>query len=68
MQKPSLRLKEGYILEIDGKFESEYGSLMGALKAGLGLRQRFPQSQVRVHDANEQTLADEQSENKTESA
>jgi hypothetical protein len=68
MQKPSLRLKEGYILEIDGKFESEYGSLMGALKAGLGLRQKFPQSQVRVHDANEQTLADEQSENKTESA
>ena len=68
MQKPSLRLKEGYILEIDGKFESEYGSLMGALKAGLGLRQKFPQSQVRVHDANEQTQADEQSENKTESA
>ena len=68
MQKPSLRLKEGYILEIDGKFESEYGSLMGALKAGLGLRQKFPQSQVRVHDANEQTPADEQSENKTESA
>ena len=68
MQKLSLRLKEGYFLEIDGKFESEYGSLMGALKAGLGLRQKFPQSQVRVHDANEQTLADEQSENKTESA
>jgi len=68
MQKPSFRLKEGYILQIDGKFESEYGSLMGALKAGLGLRQKFPQSQVRVHDANEQTLADEQSENKTESA
>ena len=68
MQKSSLRLKEGYILEIDGKFESEYGSLMGALKAGLGLRQKFPQSQGRVHDANEQTPADEQSENKTESA
>ena len=67
MQKPSLRLNEGYILEIDGKFESEYGSLMGALKAGLGLRQKFPQSQVRVHDAIEQTLADEQTENKTES-
>ena len=59
---------EGYILEIDGKFESEYGTFMGALKAGLKLRQKFPQSQVKVHDANEQTPADEQSENKTEAA
>jgi hypothetical protein len=59
---------EGYILEIDGKFESEYGTLTGALKAGLQLRQKFPQSQVKLHDANEQTPADEQSENKTEAA
>ena len=29
--------REGYIVEIDGKFESEYGTLMGALKAGLEL-------------------------------
>lgn len=60
--------KEGYVVEIDGKFESEYGTLMGALKAGLELRQKFPQSQVKVHDANEQSPADEQSENKTEAA
>ena len=68
MQKPSLQPKEGYVLEIDGKFESEYGTLMGALKAGLELKQKFPQSQVKVHDANEQSPADEQSENKTEAA
>jgi hypothetical protein len=52
MQKPSLQPKEGYVLEIDGKFESEYGTFTGALKAGLELRQKFPQSQVKVHDAN----------------
>ena len=46
---------EGYIVEIDGKFESEYGTLMGALKAGLELREKFPHVQVKVHDANEQT-------------
>jgi hypothetical protein len=68
MQKLSHQPKEGYVLEIDGKFESEYGTLMGALKAGLELRQKFPQSQVKVHDANQQTPADEQSENKTEAA
>ena len=46
---------EGYIVEIDGKFESEYGTLMGALRAGLELRQKFPHAQVNVHDAEEQT-------------
>jgi hypothetical protein len=49
---------EGFILEIDGKFESEYGTLMAALKAGLELRQKFPQRQVKLHDANEQTLVE----------
>ena len=55
--------REGYIVEIDGKFESEYGTLMGALKAGLELRQKFPHSHVKVYDANEQTRtpADEHS-------
>ena len=67
MHKPSHRLKEGYFLEIDGKFESEYGTFTRALKAGFELRQKFPQSQVKVHDANEQTpAADDQSENVTE--
>ena len=58
MQKSSHQPKEGYILKIDGKFESEFGTLTGALKAGLQLRQKFPQCQVKLHDANEQTPAD----------
>ena len=60
----NVRPCDGYILEIDGKFESEYGTLTGGLKAGLELRQKFPQSQVKLHDANEQTPADDQSEKK----
>jgi len=56
-------LHESYIVEIDGKIVSEYVTLMGALKAGLELRQKFPHSQVKVHDADEQTPADEQSGN-----
>lgn len=66
MYKSSHQPKEGYFLEIDGKFESEYGAIIRALKAGLELRQKFPQSQVKVRDANEQTPADEQSEPKME--
>ena len=62
MQKSPHQAKEGYILEIDGKFESEYGTFTGALKAGLELRRKFPRSQVKVHDATEQAPADEQSE------
>ena len=66
MQNASHQRKEGYVVEINGKFESEYGTLMGALKAGFGLKQKFPQSQVKVHDANEQSPVNEQSENKKE--
>jgi hypothetical protein len=62
MQKPSLKPKESYVLEIDGKLVSEYGTFTGAVKAGLELRQKYPQSQVKVHDANNQTPADEKSD------
>jgi hypothetical protein len=62
MQKPSLKPKESYVLEIDGKLESEYGTFTGAVKAGLELRQKYPQSQIKVHDANNQTPADEKSD------
>jgi hypothetical protein len=68
MQNSSHQPKEGYVVEINGKFESEYGTFTGALKAGLELRQKFPQSQVKVHDANEQSPVNEQSENKKEAA
>jgi hypothetical protein len=61
MQKQSHLPKEGFVLEIDGKFESEFGTIMGALKAGLKLKMKYPHSQVKMHDASEQAPADEQS-------
>ncbi len=45
---------ESYILEIDGTVKSVYGLFVDALKAAIQLKQRFPYSNVKVHDANEQ--------------
>jgi hypothetical protein len=46
---------EGYILEIDGKFKSEYQTSDDAMKAGLELKKKFPHVQVKVYDAKELT-------------
>jgi hypothetical protein len=45
---------EGYVLEVDGKFKSEYESSESAMKAGLELKKKYPHIQVRVYDAKEQ--------------
>ncbi|MGE5164958.1 MAG: hypothetical protein ACM3IH_13175 [Sphingobacteriales bacterium] len=44
---------EFYVVEIDGKIRSAYGIFVEALKAGLELKQKFPNSQIKVHDAAE---------------
>ena len=46
---------EGYALEIDGKIKSEYNTSEAAMKAGLELKKTFPQIQVIVRGAKEQT-------------
>ena len=46
---------ERFVVEIDGKIDSEYGTLMAALKAGLELMRKCPGSQVKVRDVKEQT-------------
>jgi hypothetical protein len=46
---------EGYVVEIDGKFKSEYGTSEEALKAALELKKKYPQIQVKVYDAKERT-------------
>jgi hypothetical protein len=60
---------EGYVLEVDGKFKSEYESSEVALKAGLELKKKYPHIQVKVYDAKERTRTpvefSEQSEKKT---
>jgi hypothetical protein len=44
---------EGYIVEVGGKFDSEYGTITAALKAGLELKNKSAQAQVKVCDAKE---------------
>jgi hypothetical protein len=51
----NLRPTEGYILEVDGKFKSEYESSAAAMKVGLELKKKYPQIQVKVYDAKERT-------------
>jgi hypothetical protein len=46
---------ERYVVEIGGKFASEYRTFTAALKAGMDLKNKDSKIQVRVHDATEQT-------------
>ena len=46
---------EGHVLEIDGKFKSEYDTPEAAMKAGLELKKKFPHIDVKVYDAKERT-------------
>ena len=43
---------KSYVVEIDGKIGSAYGFFVEALKAGLELKQKFPRSQIKVHEAD----------------
>ena len=47
---------DGFIVEVGGKFVSEYGSLTAALKAGLELKHRDAQAQVKVYDAKDRFM------------
>ena len=46
-------VSESYVVEIDGKIGSVYRIYIEALKAGMELKQRFPECQIKVHDADE---------------
>ena len=43
---------ESYVVKIDGKIASAYGIFVEALKAGLELKQKFPHSRIKVHEAD----------------
>ena len=47
----NLRPTEGYILEVDGKFKTEYETSAAATKVGLELKKKYPLIQVKVYDA-----------------
>lgn len=46
---------EGYVVEVGGKFNSEYGTFIAALKAGLELKNKNSQIKVKVSDAAHRT-------------
>ena len=51
VEKNVLR-RESYVVEIDGKIRPGYGIFVEALKAGLELKQKFPRSRIKVHEAD----------------
>jgi hypothetical protein len=51
----NVRPTEGYVLEIDGKFKSEYETSEAAMKVGVELKKKYPNIQVKVYDAKERT-------------
>ncbi len=48
---------EGYVVEIAGTFNAVYGSFTAALKAGLELKHKDSQAQVKVYDASERAAS-----------
>ncbi len=44
---------ERYVVEVDGLAKAEYLIFAKALKAGLQLKQEFPNSSVKLRDADE---------------
>jgi len=43
----------GFVVEIGGKFNAAYDSLTTALRAGLELKNKDAQAQVKVYDRSE---------------
>jgi hypothetical protein len=47
--------RERYIVEVDGIARAEYPIFVKALKAGMQLRQEFPNSDVKLRDVGDDT-------------
>ena len=43
----------GYVVEVGGRIDSEYGSITAAQNAGLELKHKNAQAEVKVYDASE---------------
>jgi hypothetical protein len=46
---------ERYVVEVDGQVKAEYEIFVKALKAGMQLRQEFPNSDVKLRDVGDET-------------
>ncbi len=51
---PNIAPEECYVVEIDGEIQARYGVYLEALKAGLKLKRKFPNNDIKVHDISEQ--------------
>jgi len=47
---------EWYVVESDGRIESRHGVYFEALKAGMELKQKYPLSLIKIHDADEASV------------
>jgi hypothetical protein len=47
----------GFALEIDGRIKTEFDTREGAESGAIALKRRFPELQVRVHDASTKSPA-----------
>jgi hypothetical protein len=47
--------RERYVVEVDGQAKAEYRIFVKALKAGLQLKQEFPNSHIKLRDVDEET-------------
>jgi len=48
---------ERFVLQMDGRVKSEHRRFIDALRAGLQLRDRFPQHDIKVRTAQKSDLA-----------
>ena len=46
---------ERYVVEVDGQAKAEYRIFVKALKAGLQLKQEFPNSHIKLRDVGDET-------------
>ena len=53
--KANILPTEGYVLEIDGKFKSEFETSEQVTNAGCELKKKYPQIQVKIYDAKART-------------
>jgi hypothetical protein len=47
---------EYFVLKLDGRIKSQHGRLVDALRAGLALKDQFPQHDIKVRALNKPTL------------
>ena len=52
VEKKMFCVLKSHAVEIDGKIASAYGIFVEALKTGLELKQKFPHSRIKVHEAD----------------